>query len=312
MVSVPKTNPIPQLSIVVPLCDDVEAFEATLISVLENLPACSEVIIPHDGTYEDPFDLNGEVRFVEADSRKFTDLVGVAARQARGRFIHLLGQGLLATEGWTLSAIQAFDHFDTAAVAPVIRDHEGKQIIAAGWRNGFKRLGAPCVSLPQKKDLLAKKIGAYLPASFWRRDVLRSLHDSFDSQDIVETSMVYHYLLSKAGWRTELAANSSVRSEQSTLFGDRKTLRRGMGLAAIRNHFCRLSSPQIVVSAGISCGLSAVSPSNMLESFGQLLSPWVSNVAGRIRSESVIACDETGMIVTMPQTAVPTSQRHAA
>ena len=68
MVSVPKTNPIPQLSIVVPVHGDAAAFESTLISVLENQPAASEVIVAHDGSYDDPFDLGEEVRFVSAGS----------------------------------------------------------------------------------------------------------------------------------------------------------------------------------------------------------------------------------------------------
>ena len=82
MVSVPKTNPIPQLSIVVPVFGDSAAFEATLVSVLENQPSCSEVIVAHDGSYDDPFDLADEVRLVESQASTFGSLVGSASHQA--------------------------------------------------------------------------------------------------------------------------------------------------------------------------------------------------------------------------------------
>ena len=300
LVSVPKTNPIPQLSIVVPLCGDTAAFESTLISVLENQPSSSEVIVPHDGTYEDPFDLGGEVRFVETNSDRFTDLVGIAAHHARGRFVHLLGDGLRATDGWTSSAVKAFDHFDTAAVVPVIRTHDGKRIIAAGWSNGLRRLGQPCPSLPAKQPSVTQNIGAYLPASFWRRDVLRSLHDAFDGIDVLETSMVYHYLLRKSGWKTELASDCFVSTDTETLVHDQQSFRRGMRLAAIRNHFSRFTGVQAAISAGIACAMSATRPSGLVEAFGQFWAPLAKGISNQIHLDAVLTCDEQGMIMPMP------------
>ena len=52
----------------------------------------------------------------------------------RGRFVHVLGGGLLATEGWTDSAVHLFDHFDTA-VSPLIQSRGTGELIAAGWKN---------------------------------------------------------------------------------------------------------------------------------------------------------------------------------
>ncbi len=44
----------PRLSIIVPYCRDEAAFETTLVSVLENRPNQCEVLVPHDGSYQDP------------------------------------------------------------------------------------------------------------------------------------------------------------------------------------------------------------------------------------------------------------------
>ena len=311
MVSVPKTNPIPQLSIVVPVHGDAAAFESTLISVLENQPAASEVIVSHDGSYDDPFDLGEEVRFVSADSGKYRDLVSTAAHQARGRFVHLLSDGLLATEGWTEHAVHALDHFDTAAVAPVIRSKHDQKIMAAGWSNGIARLGKPSTKLPLKSKRATQVVGAYLQASFWRRDVLRSLSAAFDGHEVFEASMVYHYLLRKAGWRTDLVADSSVLCEFESLPWERVSLRRGMRLAAIRNHFAGMTSTQNLLSAGLACLSNLTSPSMLIEALGQSLAPLSKDLKRQIHLDAVLTCDDQGMIVLMPRHGADTN-RYAA
>ena len=311
MVSVPKTNPIPQLSIVVPVHGDAAAFESTLISVLENQPAASEVIVSHDGSYDDPFDLGEEVRFVSADSGKYRDLVSTAAHQARGRFVHLLSDGLLATGGWTEHAVHALDHFDTAAVAPVIRSKHDQKIMAAGWSNGIARLGKPSTKLPLKSKQATQVVGAYLQASFWRRDVLRSLSAAFDGHEVFEASMVYHYLLRKAGWRTDLVADSSVLCEFESLPWERVSLRRGMRLAAIRNHFAGMTSTQNLLSAGLACLSNLTSPSILIEALGQSLAPLSKDLKRQIHLDAVLTCDDQGMIVLMPRHGADTN-RYAA
>ena len=105
----PKFPPIPRLSIVIPIGRDLPAFERTLISVLENQVEGSEVLVCHDGSYEDPFALGDEIRFVIADSDNPLDLISAGASQARGRFVHVLSDGLRATRGWTDDALEAFE-----------------------------------------------------------------------------------------------------------------------------------------------------------------------------------------------------------
>ena len=55
-----------RLSIIVPLMGDLKRFEDTLVSVLENQPEQSEVVVVLNGPYDDPYDLRSEVKFVEA------------------------------------------------------------------------------------------------------------------------------------------------------------------------------------------------------------------------------------------------------
>lgn len=306
MVSVPKTNPIPQLSIVVPIGRDVAGFESTLISVLENQPEGSEVIVPHDGRYDDPFDLCEEVRFVVASSSSFLDMVGAAASQARGRFVHVLADGMRASCGWTAEALECFDHFDTGVVAPVIRSASNQRIVAAGWSDGSSRM---CQSAGQGKESVAasSRIGAYLQASFWRRDVLRSMHRAFDGKDVVEASVVYHHLTRQGGWRTELAPESTVLCDSDQLPWESTSLHRGLRLRAVRNHFAGGGGwGQSITASGFAMLGSILSPKSMFEAVGQGLAPLAANkIANLVHAEEVTVCDDRGMIVSMPQ-------RHAA
>ena len=311
MVSVPKTHPIPQLSIVVPIQRDLAGFESTLISVLENQPSGSEVLVSHDGSYDDPFELCEEVRFVVAESTRLIDLVGVAARQARGPYVHVLGDGLRATCGWTDDALEHFDHFDTAAVAPVIRAAANRRVLSAGWSTTSTSICSP-VSHGEESPRIETRIAAYLQASFWRRDVLRSLHQSFEGSDSLEASFVYHHLIRKAGWRTELSPNSTVECDSETIPWEFRSFKRGLRLRAIRNHFVGGGWSESITAGCLGVLSSLLQPSRMLESAGQCFAPLAeSNLARQIHRDEVATCDDEGMIVSLPKKTSIQSRRAA-
>ena len=98
-----------RLSIIVPLMGDLKRFEDTLVSVLENQPERSEVVVVLNGPYDDPYELRGEVKFVEAPQG--ADLVdcfacGLAASSAP--VVHMIAAGFEATPGWADAALARF------------------------------------------------------------------------------------------------------------------------------------------------------------------------------------------------------------
>jgi hypothetical protein len=311
MVSVPKTHPIPQLSIVVPIGRDLASFESSLISVLENQPEGSEVLVAHDGSYDDPFDLADEVRFVVADSGDTVDLVGVAAREARGRFVHVLSEGLRATCGWTDSALECFDHFDTGVVVPVIRVATTGSVLAAGWSDGDYGLCRNAAQGLQSVSSL-KGVGAFLQASFWRRDLLRNLQFAFDGRASLEASVAYHYLVRQAGWKTELAMESTLLSDHEQLPWDGHSISRGMRLRAIRNHFVGGGWVQSITASCAGLISAIAHPAMLMEAVGQSLAPLAAGeISRQIHPEDVTVCDDRGMIVTMPQRQAAAMRRAA-
>ena len=55
---------VPRLAIVISAIGSIESLEGTLVSVLENRPADCEILVVLNRPYSDPYDLQGEVRFV--------------------------------------------------------------------------------------------------------------------------------------------------------------------------------------------------------------------------------------------------------
>ena len=76
---------MPRLSIVIPCVQDAVFFESTLASVLQNRPADCEVLVVQPRAYDDPYELGGEVRFLQAPADSSTvDLINVGIQSATG------------------------------------------------------------------------------------------------------------------------------------------------------------------------------------------------------------------------------------
>ncbi len=128
---------MPRLSIVIPFLGNGKLLEDSLLSVLENRPASCEVIVVCARPYRDPYDLKGEVRFVEAPRRGGVACVNRGIEVARSDLVHVLACGVLATPGWTDAAAAHFDHTRVAAVAPlVLDDGQPDRVLAAGMAYG--------------------------------------------------------------------------------------------------------------------------------------------------------------------------------
>jgi len=293
---VPKFPSIPRLSIIVPVGSDVSAFEDTLVSVLENRPVQCEIIVPHNGGYDDPFDLGDEVRFVIDDDGNFIDLLMAGVRAARGQFVHVLADGLRASASWTDVALQKFERVDAAAVAPVVRSLGDQRIVAAGWRDAAGQLFQAVAAGQTQVNLetATQSCGVYLRASFWRRSVLQSLGDAFlyDGKDIPEAvseaTYVFQKLLQQAGWTTVLAADCDVFLGSDTMAGEEASVERGRRIGAARRHFNRDQA-----GLNFACYLKAATGSlvrtgTLGQCYGQLRSAsYVERLAQRLQPRLV-------------------------
>ena len=298
----PKFPPIPRLSIVIPIGRDLTAFESTLISVLENPVDGSEILVCHDGSDQDPFELGDEIRFAIADSDNPLELISAGASQARGRFIHVLSDGLRATSGWIDEALEEFEAYDCGIVTPVIRHDTNGSIVSAGWTDNVDRL---CKSANHGQQIVGKtsrqQPGAYLQGSFWRRELLRSLTDAFTTADLTEASYAFHHLADQAGWKSSLASESELLYSDETLPWDEPSMSRGKRTQCIKNHFSRGGWSRSLTAALWAAFASLTRPGQVIEAVGRGLAPTANtHLAKRLQPHQVASCNRHETTVSMP------------
>lgn len=171
-----------RLSIVVACFDRTDLLEETLIGVLQNRPRNCEVLVVHDGRYQDPYDLKDEVRFIKVEqSTGWVDSLNAGLDQAVGEIVHLLGAGVLPQTDWTESALAQFDDQAIGSVTPLLLDSTdargraypkvrclgvkvggllGRKLVAAGREYRRERLAR------------LQPLGPNLVAAFYRREAL--------------------------------------------------------------------------------------------------------------------------------------------
>jgi hypothetical protein len=170
-----------RLSIIVPLLGDPQAFEDTLVSVLQNRPSGCEVLVVHPGRYEDPYRLSDEVVFVQVDvAADLLALINAGMLAAHGEILHLLQPGILAEEGWTDAAVRRFRSSEIAAVAPIVLSaRDQNRIVAAGLRyttGGRRIVHGAGVCLSSSRQVLSRNIaGPARVAAFYRRSIFSAL-----------------------------------------------------------------------------------------------------------------------------------------
>jgi hypothetical protein len=136
---------VPRLAIIISAVGSIEALENTLVSVLENRPGDSEVVVVLNKPYADPYDLKNEVRFITAprgSGRLACAGLGIAETSAP--VVHLLDAGCLASDGWCDAALPYFHNPRIGAVSPAIyAADQREELIAAGvepTRGGARRV----------------------------------------------------------------------------------------------------------------------------------------------------------------------------
>jgi hypothetical protein len=174
-----KERRVPRLSIIIPCLGGAAEFDGTLVSVLQNRPPDCEVLVVHTDSYDDPYQLGGEVEFMEAKASSIVDLLNVAIVHSTSELLHIVGCGLEATEHWTAQATAHFSDPEIAAVSPVVLGFNRQTVLAAGvsWSRGGARsvIKDQRIISPGSGRIRAKVLGPTLTAAYYRRDVLLAL-----------------------------------------------------------------------------------------------------------------------------------------
>jgi cellulose synthase/poly-beta-1,6-N-acetylglucosamine synthase-like glycosyltransferase len=217
---------VPRLSIIIPTQGDWEALETTLVSVLENRPPKTEIIVVVNQTYADPYDLKDEVRFVPALGRpKLVDLLNTGFAAARSEVAHVLACGATVFEGWTTAAVRRFDDPQVAAVAPLLLDAAcPSRVLTAGsnWSRGGKRSSfGSGLSSHEITSVSRSWVGPDLAAAFYRRSALADLRGLDATLSASAAAVDFCLRLAASGRHCVLEADCRVALEPSRFDCDR-------------------------------------------------------------------------------------------
>ena len=211
----------PRLSIVVPAPSDEAALEETLVSILENRPDDSEIVVVLGFDYADPWNVGAEeIRFIQApvgSNRVACINLGLAA--SRGRIVHLLAAGWRATPFWTDAAVEHFTNEQVAAVVPLeVAADDTDRIMATGIetsRGGRRLCLRPRGDASRVQGFRMVEhttpSGPTLEAGFWSRQMLDRLPHGFSltcGDEYADADMAVS--LRAAGGRVVLEPESKI------------------------------------------------------------------------------------------------------
>jgi hypothetical protein len=171
---------VPRLSIVIPVWRNLERLEDTLVSVLENRPDDSEVVVVLAEAYDDPYDLKDEIHFLQAPPQaSLVELANLGIEASQAPIVHLLACGAQVQEGWTDPVFAHFADPWVAAVAPLVleKDHP-ERVVSAGLtyhRGGRQKVlgqGSPAASIADDRAMV---LGPHSVAAFYRKSALESV-----------------------------------------------------------------------------------------------------------------------------------------
>jgi cellulose synthase/poly-beta-1,6-N-acetylglucosamine synthase-like glycosyltransferase len=171
-----------RFSIVVPMLGSSSLFEATLASILRYRPDACQVIVAHDGSYNDPHGLAEDVEFVSTTQP--TNLIGLFNRGlevAKGEFVSLIRPGVELQENWDSAISDAFADEDVGSVTPaIVSSSKPANLVAAGVSSSFKfsrkRVGTG-KRLNSRRLAKIKPLAPTSWAAFYRRSLLTALGD---------------------------------------------------------------------------------------------------------------------------------------
>jgi GT2 family glycosyltransferase len=200
---------VPKLSIVIPALDSATRLEQTLVSVLENRPPQTEVLVALGFPYADPYDLAGEVRFVEAPpGADFATAANLGFAECAAPIVHLLDCGTEVAEYWTERPLDHLLEPRVAAVGCLVLDAADKKSIvsaAVDYLPSGRVVRNVVGRTPPREETAV--LGAGLPAAFYRRNAVEAV-GGFDATVGEFADVDLALRLKAAGWTALLEPRS--------------------------------------------------------------------------------------------------------
>lgn len=235
---------MPRLSILIAHRQD-KRLEETLLSVLENRPADSEIIVAHDGSYADPYQLDDEVLFVETSGgASRTSKLNDAIFAACAPVLHVLGEGVCVTKDWCESPVNKILRQQSVAVTPLVRTRGDSPKTFAGL--DLRSLAVRGL-LPVQHATHTNCAGPLLEAGFFARKTILALGGFLDNVDSRVADVDMALCMQDMHLACEIAMDSCVLADYSVIQSPRD--------ARIAHDLASLMAAHQQVSCGVAAGL---------------------------------------------------------
>jgi hypothetical protein len=168
-------------SVIVPVVGQPSALDDTLASILRDMPDGSEVILVHDGTFEDTYNICEELTLVDAGTKRLSSQFAAAFEQSSGDVIAVVRPGVELPEGWGGIVKDKFSDPSIGSAVPIIVGHtKPDQIVCAGVKTNYhyrRMLVGQGNKLAQRVFGRLKPLGPTSWAGFYRRSTLAMIGD---------------------------------------------------------------------------------------------------------------------------------------
>lgn len=167
---------MPRLSIIIPHRDNSLRMEETLVSVLENRPKNCEILVAHNGSYRDPYDLSSEVVFVQAEPHSnLLHLINEATFASCAPVVNVIMDGVLVTKGWAETPLACFDNQQIGSVVPHILGpgQQARRIAGINLNSSMRKQLNPARKSSATRS--SEGLGPLLACGFYRRKALLAL-----------------------------------------------------------------------------------------------------------------------------------------
>jgi hypothetical protein len=135
---------MPRFSLILPCIQPTPAFEDTLASLLRTRPRSAEVIVVHDGSYQDEYGLEEEVGYAVANKKQLVAYWNAGLEASGGEFIVWIRPGVQLDDGWEADCLREFENPRVGCVGPRLKVEVpgAKQVVfgVATTRTGTREL----------------------------------------------------------------------------------------------------------------------------------------------------------------------------
>ncbi len=210
---------MPRLSIIIPHRDNSLRMEETLISVLENRPNNCEILVAHDGSYRDQYDLANEVVFVQAEPGSgLVRLINEATFASCAPVVSLTMDGVCVSNRWAESALHHFENEEVGAVVPETQ-------LQNASNSKFHGIHAGCMTGKQynrsgdlnRVSTKTRYIGPSLAYGFYRRKALLALGGWCERLDYQVADIDMAFALAELGFSSVVEPDSQARAADEAI-----------------------------------------------------------------------------------------------